>query len=337
MNELIGIKNLNSFQDINDIKRELLIFDKILIVGLYEWTEVIEKQMFKDSRSILEQKGLISLNDFVIYQGYLFMNEQINKSGGLKRYYERTKNDNLEFRNQNLEYLIQEKKVIFDYNELTNGKRYNDIYKQINPIIESKLNDSTNQDLEKLFSLCNLCHDLKSRIISTSCDESRFTAIPCDNSIYSIEGITNTKAETYNLILKDFPIVEIENVSWQQIFDFKNDPQVYNSIWGLRNWITNISKSNKTSGEIEEEYRYLKNKYEQAIKIHKLKISNSLFQTSIQTTAELIENVAKLRLRKLSDLLFKFNENKISLMETELKSDGSQFSYLFKIKNKFSK
>lgn len=335
MNELIGIKNLNSFQDINDIKRELLVFDKIFIVGLHEWTEVIEKQMFTDSRSLLEQKGLMSLNDFVIYQGYLAMNNMVNENGGWKKYNENKKNPDLEFRNQNLEYLIQEKKVIFDYDELNSRKKYNDVYKQITPIIESKLNDSTNQSFTKLFDLCNLCHDLKTRIISTSYDESKFTAIPFDSSIYSIEGITNTKAETYNLILKDFPIIKIENISWQQIFDFKNDPQVYNSIWGLRNWITNISKSNKTPGEIEEEYRYLKNKYEQAIKIHKLKISNSLFQTSIQTTAELVENVAKLRLRKLSDLLFKFKENKISLMETELKSDGSQFSYLFKIKNKF--
>ncbi len=334
MNELIGIKNLNSFHSINDLKRELLIFDKIFLVGLFEWKEVIEKQMFKDLPSFLEQKGLVPLNDFVIYQGYLFMNDEVNKIGGWDKYYESAKSNSLDFRNENLEYLIDENKIIFNYDKLSNEKKYSDIHKHINPVIESKLNIDDNKGF---LDLCNLCHDLKTRIISTSYNKSKFTAVPCDNSIYSVENITNIKAEIYTLILNDFPIVDIDNVTWEKIFEFKSDPEAYNSMWGLRTWITNISKSNKDMGKIEEEYRYLKYKYEQSIKIHKLKTSSSIFQTTIQTSAELIENVAKLKFRNLSDLFFKFRENKISLMETELKSEGSQFSYLFKVNNKFNK
>lgn len=82
MNELIGLKNINSLKSLNDIKQELLIFDKLFIVGLQEWKEVIEEKKFKDSRSLIEQKGLISLNDFIIYQGYLVMYEETNKLGG---------------------------------------------------------------------------------------------------------------------------------------------------------------------------------------------------------------------------------------------------------------
>lgn len=332
MNELIGIKNLNAFQNINDLKRELLIFDKIFLVGLHEWKEVIEKQMYKDSQSFLEQKGLVSLNDFVIYQGYLYMNEEVNKIGGWDRYYEDKKTADLDFRNENLEYLIKEDKIIFDYKTLSNGDKYSEIHDQISPIIESKLKTHNSKDF---FYLCNLCHDLKTRIISTSYNKSKFTAIPCDNSIYSIENITNIKAEVYNLILNDFPIIDVNNLSWDRIFDFKNDPEAYQSIWGLRTWITNISKSNKDISEIEEEYRYLKFKYEESMKIHKLKTSTSIFQTTIQISLELLENVAKLKLRNLSDLFFRFRENKISLMEAELKSEGNQFSYLFKVNSKF--
>lgn len=336
MNELIGLRNINSLNGLDDIKRELLFFDKIFIVGLFEWKEVIEQQLFDGQRSILEKKGLISLNDFIIYQGLIAMNENVKESfGSWDAYYEKTKTEDLEFRNQNLEYLAEEGKVIFDYKQLANGNKYGDIHKQITPIIQSKMNDEKTLTMSGFFDLCNLCHDLKTRILSTSYDESKFTVIPSSSSIYEIENITNVKAETYNLILEDFPIVKVENLAWEQIFDFKNDPDTYNSIWGLRNWITNISKSNKSINEIEEEYRHLKYKYEQAIKIHKLKTSSSVFQTSIQTGAELIENVAKLRLKKVSDLLFKFKENKISLMESELKSEGNQLSYLFKVKEKF--
>lgn len=312
-----------------------MIFDKIFIVGLQEWKEVVEKQLFKDSNSFFEQKGLVSLNDFVIYQGYLFMNDEVNKQGGWDKYYSATKNDELDFRNQNLEYLIDEGKILFNYDELSGRQAYNEIHKQISPIIESKMNKSGNQNVIDFFNLCNLCHDLKTRIISTSYNQIKFTAIPCDSSIYSVKNITNVKAEVYNLILNDFPIVDVDNLSWEQIFEFKKDPETYNSIWGLRNWITGISKSDKNIAEIEEEYRYLKFKYETSIRIHKLKTCNSIFQTSIQTSAELLENITKLKLRKTSDLFFKFKEDRISLMESELNSEGNQFSYLFKIKSKF--
>ncbi|STD59304.1 hypothetical protein [Empedobacter falsenii] len=335
MNELVGIKNINSIESINQIKKELLIFDKIFIVGLQEWKEVFEQKLFEDTHSFLEKKGLVSLNDFVIYQGYLAMNNEVKKIGGWDKYYESHKTDDLVFKNENLEYLVDEGKIIFKYDKLTKGNQYAEIHNQISPIIESRLN-SKSQSLKEFFDLCNFCHDLKTRIITTSYNNSKYTVIPCDNSIYSIENITNIKAETYNLILEDFPIIDVQGLSWEQIFDFKKDTEVCNSIWGLRNWISNISKSNKNINEIEEEYRYLKHKYENSIKLHKLKTSNSLFQTTIQTSAELIENIAKLKFRKITDLFFKFNENRISLMEAELKSEGNQLSYLFKINNKFN-
>lgn len=336
MNELIGLRNINSINSIDDIKRDLLFFDKLFIVGLSEWKEIIESQSFKNHRELLEQKGLIPLNDFIIYDGLLTMsNYVIENYGSWDNYYNETKNEKLDDRNEKLEYLVNEGKIIYDYNVLTKGEVYNNIHKKISPIIDSKINTVRDSNLLEYFELCNLCHDLKTRILSTSYDEKKFTAIPCNYSIYEIEHITNVKTETYNLILEDFPIVDVSFIELEQIFDFKNDPETYNSIWGLRNWISNISKSNKSTSEIEEEYRYLKYKYEQTIKIHKLKISNSVFQTTIQTGAELLENIAKLKFGKLSDLLFKFKENKISLMESELKSEGNQFSYLFKVKRKF--
>ncbi|MBC5836271.1 hypothetical protein H8R27_15375 [Flavobacterium sp. F-408] len=335
MNELIGIRSFNHLE-INDLKRDFLIFDKIFVVGLSEWKEVFEQKSFESTEALIEQKGLIPLNDFIIYNGLLEMNSQVKKNfGDFDNYYDKNKTDEIDFRNSNIQYLINEGKLIFDYNNIKKPIINTDVYSQIRPIIESKLNDAKNKSLYDLFMLSDMCHDLKVRILSTQYDESKFLAIPCENSIYNIDGITDKKQDTFHLILNDFPILNVEKLPWEEIFNFKNDPETYNSIWGLRNWISNISKTQKNIGEIEEEYRYLRNKYEQAIKLHKLKTSNSVFQTTIQTSAELIENVAKLKLRNVSDLFFKFKENKISLMETELKSEGNQFAYLFKVKEKF--
>lgn len=312
------------------------MFDRVFIVGLEEWKEIFEKQSFDNTKSLIQQKGLIPLNDFIIYSGLLEMNERIKKDfGNLDNYYEKNKNEDLEFRNSNIDYLINEGKIIFEYDDVKNSISDSKIYTKIRPIIEKRLVDTESKSVYDFFNLCDLCHDLKVRILSSQFDESKYLAIPCESSIYNIEGITNKKQDTFQLILEDFPIINIDKLPWEDIFNFRNDTEITNSIWGLRNWISNISKTQKNISEIEEEYRYLKSKYEKAIKIHKLKTSNSIFQTSIQTSVELIENIAKLNLRKASDLFFKFKENKISLLETELKSEGSQFSYLFKIHDKF--
>lgn len=335
MNELIGIRNFNKLS-IDDLKTDLLMFDKIFVVGLQEWKEVFDKQSFDNTESLIEQKGLIPLNDFIIYSGLLEMNDRIKKDfGNIDTYYEKKKTEDTEFRNSNINYLIDEGKIIFQYDDVKKSLTDSQVHAEIRPIIEKKLADSKSESLYDFLMLCDLCHDLKVRILSTQIDASRHLAIPCESSIYNIEGLTNKKQDTFQLIFEDFPIISVDKLPWEAIFDFKNDPEIYNSIWGLRNWITNVSKTQKNIGEIEEEYRYLKNKYEQAIKVHKLKTSSSIFQTTIQTGAELIENIAKLRLRKASDLFFKFKENKISLMETELKIEGSQFSYLFKIQDRF--
>ncbi len=337
MNKLIGLKNLNSLGSVDSLKKELLLFDKILIVGLKEWKEVIENNAITSTRELLQKKGLQSLNDFVIYQGYISMYEQIESLGGWDNYYEKTKTEEREFFNQNLEYLIKEGRIIYDYNELNSKEQFTQIHKEMTPIIERKLSKLSPDNFKEFANLCNLCHDLKTRILSTSYDSDKFTVIPCGTSIYDIENITNIKADVYNLLLEDFPIVDTDQISWEQIFDFKNDPNTYNSIWSLRNWVSSISKTNKEPNEIEEEYRDLKYQYEQVIKLHKMKTSNSIFQTTIQTSAELIENIAKLNFKKVTDIFFKFKANNVSLMEIELKSKGNQLSYLYKAKSMFNK
>ncbi|NGY38987.1 hypothetical protein FQU23_015935 [Flavobacterium sp. XN-5] len=332
MNELIGFKNINRISDINQLKRELLLFDKLFIVGYNEYQEVFHDRGFNNTNELLEKKGLIPLNDFIIYQGYIFMKEKINELGGVEKYYETTKTPDREFRNQNLEYLFEQGKLISDYSKLEKNSDYHKTYSKFSPLLEQKIKLSTERKIDDYFDLCNLSHDLKTRIVTSSTKIQRSTLITCESSIYNVESLTPLKEQVYNLILEDFPIIEVKNLSWEQIFDFKSDPESYNSIWSLRNWISKISSSAKNISEIEEEYRELKYKYEQSIKIHKLKTSSSVFQTTIQTGAELLENIARLKFSKVADLLFKFRENQISLMENELKAEGNQLSYLFKMK-----
>jgi hypothetical protein len=118
MNKLVGIKNLNLVKDVHSLKRDLLIFDKLVIVGLKEWLEVFEEELFSNTSELLKEKGLLTLENFIIYQGYLWMNEGVKKEGGISSVYSKTKSESSDFLNQNLGYLIEQKKIILDYSDI---------------------------------------------------------------------------------------------------------------------------------------------------------------------------------------------------------------------------
>ncbi len=335
MSELVGVRNINHL-DVDSLKRDLLFFDKVFVVGMHEWLEVFEEELFLNEKSIIEKKGLLPLHDFIIYNGLFEMYSQIkNNFGNLENYHKKFQTEEQQFRNESLDYLIKENKVIYDVSFL-NVATNNNIYSVINSVINSKLENQQNSARD-FFELCNLCHDLKVRIVSATHDKSKHYVLPCESSVYHVEGLTDIKQDVYHLLLNDFPIINVSGVPWEAIFNFKNDSDAKNAIWGLRNWITSISKSDKNIIEIEEEYRYLKYKYESAINLHKLKTSSTVFQTVLSTTAELIENVTKFKLQEISNLFFKFKENRVQLMEIELNSEGNQLSYLFKLNQKFTK
>ncbi|WP_296322550.1 hypothetical protein [Winogradskyella sp.] len=322
---------MKSLDSVDALKKELLLFDKILIVGLKEYNDVFQKNEITSQNELLENRDSFALNDLIILNSYVGMYNLVNSPSGCPGYKPKFTTEESTFFNQNFDFLLEKGKIIIDYNEISDKNKQSEANENITPSLERKLNADLSYDV-----LFNMCLDLKARIIAASCDNSKFTAIPYETSIYSIDEITNTKADVYSLLLEDFPIIETDQIAWEQIFDFKSDPDVYNAIWSLRNWISSISRTNRQPNEIEEEYRDLKYQYEKAINLHKLKNSSNAFQTTIQTSAELVENLAKLNFKKATDVFFQFRKQKIALMEVELKSKGNQLSYLYKLKTKFN-
>lgn len=327
MNELIAIRNLQNLKSVDELKKDLIMFDKIHIVGLKQLYYSFEGEQPKKTTK------LVSIYDFALQEGYSYIRKTLMKTG---EWDDKSKLKQFGYKNDYLEFLVNEGKIIFDEDDIVDKSKASELYKTLEPIVNEKLYFSNNNPGMELAKFTNMCHDLKVRAIKNSINRNQYTAISDNSSIYNIENITNKHTEVYNLILHDFPLLD-KNTSFEKILDFKRDQDVYNSIWGLRNWVSKVSNTELSLNEIEEEYRYLIYKYEQSIKLHKLKTQNSSFQTILQTTSELAENIAKFKFKSITDMLFKFNDDKISLMESELNNEGNQFSYLFKTKQYFGK
>ena len=90
-----------------------------------------------------------------------------------------------------------------------------------------------------------------------------------------------------------------------------------------------------TPAEVEEKLASLLAKYEKHMRIHKMKVNRSTFQTIVVTSAELLEGLIKFKWGKAAKLLFSLQERKISLLEAELKAPGLEVAYLSKTRDRF--
>jgi hypothetical protein len=321
MRELIGVRGLHNII-LEDLKRDFLIFDKIYIIGLKEVLFDI-----KEEKSHLIVRPYI---DFIVYDFYrsLYAN---NKK--VPEYIHYMLNE--------MEYLIDQGKIVLDYHEVI--PKFNT--EQIKPCFEASSRISNYalktkpqiNNVDDYATFISLIHELSVREKTYYMNQNiDVEAYPIIEKFTTIKELETKKQIIAIFAINKFPIPD-ENTSWEQIFDFKNDPESIGSLMGLKAWINKISKSNLDINECVEEFEYLSYEYEKSIKLHKLKMQNSIFETTIVSGTELIENIAKLKLGKIAKSLFKARKEQIELMEIELKSAGSELSYIIKANKEFKK
>lgn len=138
------------------------------------------------------------------------------------------------------------------------------------------------------------------------------------------------KDEIVNLILKQLPEPDYDTVSWEQIIDYRSDPETQKFLVFIRNWATSISKGTLTSGEIIEQMQYNCAKYEEYINLHKIKLNYGSLETLISIPAEMIEGVLKLKPTKIVNAIFKIKRQKVDLLEKEITAPGRDLAYVLK-------
>ncbi len=198
--------------------------------------------------------------------------------------------------------------------------------------IETKLNIINKIDL----ALYNV-KEIQARLVSSDLKNKgveSFPIISLKNEFLPIKGLN--KSEVLNIVIRNLPIPE-DTISWEQIFDFKNDPATRNNFLRLRNWINDISKYNLSISEIQDKIEYLISEYNHHMKIHKIRIKFSTLETNIALPFDIIENLVKLKFGKFVKLLISFKHRKVELMDAELKSPSREISYLIQTKQKFGK
>lgn len=308
----------------NDFKKKLLLFDKLIcskdnievqktlaeswIYHLKDGSGISKHEIksFLEEIEFLEKKGLIEIIDTKKAIEGLDKNKNINSL--VQKIYE------------NRFHEVE----LFD-NDLRKINDENDIFGV------SDVTISTSNNIAFLTAL-------EFRIYCSSIPETNELTTPIFESLYNCFTITefpdSRKAQVMTVVLNLFPF-PTDETTWEQILEFKSDADSKRKLIALKVWMSEISTSKLTVGEIEEKTIHLLNEYKNQMSLHKLKLNKGRLEVIVVTALEALENIATLKFSKAAKVLFEIGKEETELLLSETTSIGKELAYIEKAESTF--
>lgn len=152
----------------------------------------------------------------------------------------------------------------------------------------------------------------------------------------NVVGSNDGAANVFELILRHVPIPD-ELTPWEVILDFKKDPDVQGHFMGLLNWINDTTRQTLPANQVQEKLEWLLFQQRKHLEIHKVKYRLGVLGSTVIASAEVAENIAKLKFSEALKAILKISDKKVELLETELKGPGKELNYLLRAQRAFSK
>ena len=145
---------------------------------------------------------------------------------------------------------------------------------------------------------------------------------------------TSGAEDIIKIAINQLPIPD-DSTPWEQIIDFRNDPDTEKKFLGFRVWMNEIARAKLTPIEVEQKLEWLLQEYEQHMQLHRMKTNASTLETIVVSIAEFAEDLAKRNFSKLAKGLFSVRHRKVALLEGELKSPGREIAFISKAQETF--
>ena len=140
------------------------------------------------------------------------------------------------------------------------------------------------------------------------------------------------KENVLRFLLSEIP-EPTENVSWEQLVEFKADPQTMGKYYALIKWINEVARKDLTINEIKDEYNYLYYEYMNQYKIHKIKYTTGVLEVLMTAAIDVLSG--QLGIAGVSTSLFNIWKQNLNLLEAETKFTGREVAYIYKAKGTF--
>jgi hypothetical protein len=165
--------------------------------------------------------------------------------------------------------------------------------------------------------------------------ESRFKAIPISGAAESsLPPYHAGDQEVLEIALYRIPQPD-ETVSWEQIMEFRNNPDSRGKFWRLRTWMSEIAREKLNRAEIVEKLESSLYEYERHMRLYHIKVNWGTPRTLVTVGAGVAEGLVKFKWTKSAELLFSIHDRKLALLEAESSAPGHELAYIVAARNEF--
>lgn len=119
-----------------------------------------------------------------------------------------------------------------------------------------------------------------------------------------------------------------QNVKWQQIIEYRNDPVSQIRFRILKNCMSDIAQGLLTPSQIEETLEYLINSYRGQMVLHGMQTDMKRLEVFVVSTAVALAKYATHQWSPVSQSIFQLEPRKLALLEGESTTPGSEVAYV---------
>ncbi len=145
---------------------------------------------------------------------------------------------------------------------------------------------------------------------------------------------SNSRYDVVNVCLDMLPSPDLA-ASWDELIEYRSDSDVRKNYLAFRRWLRKITEQPTNINELRDEVEYLILERESYLRLHELKVNSGRLETVLTVGAEILEDVAKLKLSSAIKALFTATHRKIELLEAEQKAPGREIAYIAGIRRDF--
>ena len=139
-----------------------------------------------------------------------------------------------------------------------------------------------------------------------------------------------------NIVFEAFPEPD-ENTSWEQIAEFRSDPDTASQVLALKRWMSKVARQSASATEIHQEIDWLIHEYQAHMRLCRMKITTGALETIVTAAGEALENIAKLRFGALAKSVFSLKRRRIEMLDAERQAPGRELAYIIRARSVFGR
>ena len=205
---------------------------------------------------------------------------------------------------------------------------------QMDDIMRTMKEYREHDSLDEIFK-----NDINTRFVSESLTKiTGVETVPlCEHELppelaRDMAQITTAKEQVLRIGMSSLPVPD-DTAAWEDILNFKHE--MNEKSWGFRRFLKTLASKSQTEAEIRDDIEWSLNEYSKAMKLHRIKSSNSFVDVFLIAPLEIVEDVVKLKWSKIAKGVLSAKNRQVELLQSEMGAPGKECAYIFDAQKKF--